>query len=116
MIIHVYIDLDYTYVWIYENGAKELKWRPKLAFFSRQKLSPKSTISKLKGESVLFSFLYPFIFLSLPSFFYFLPVYLAGERPKSLWNQGEIRVFGVEFFSNIFINPDIYLIRTCAPS
>ena len=32
------------YVWIYENGAKELKSRPKRAFFSRQKLCPKSMI------------------------------------------------------------------------
>ena len=30
--------LKYIYVWIYENGAKELNSRPKQAFFSRQKL------------------------------------------------------------------------------
>ena len=66
----------------YKNGARELNSRPKRAFFSRQKLSPKSTTSKLKGKSVLFSFLYPFIFLSLPSFLYFLPVYMAWRRPK----------------------------------
>ena len=35
---------SYIYVWIYENGAKELKSRPKRAFFSGQKLSPKVTI------------------------------------------------------------------------
>ena len=29
-------DLPYNYIWIYENGAKELKSRPKRAFFSRQ--------------------------------------------------------------------------------
>ena len=32
------------YVWIYENGVKNLNSRIKRAFFSRQKLSPKSTI------------------------------------------------------------------------
>ena len=34
----------YIYVWIFENGAKELKSRPKRAFFSRQILFPKVTI------------------------------------------------------------------------
>ena len=53
------------YVWIYENGVEKLNSRLKRAFFSRQKLSPKSTILKLKAKSVLFSFLCPFIFLSL---------------------------------------------------
>ena len=53
------------YVWIYETGAKELKSRLKV------------TIYKLKEKSVLFFFLYPFIFLSLASFRYFLPVYFA---------------------------------------
>ena len=35
----------------------QLNSRPKQAFFSRPKLSPKSTISKLKAKSVLFFFL-----------------------------------------------------------
>ena len=52
---------------------------PKRAFFT-----PKVTIYKLKGKSVLFFFLYPFIFLSLPSFLYFLPVYLAWRPSASL--------------------------------
>ena len=34
-----------NYVWIYENGTKELKSRPKRAFFSRQKLSKSGDIS-----------------------------------------------------------------------
>ena len=37
-----------------------------------------------KGKSVLFPFFYPFIFLSLPSCLYFLPVYMALKRPESL--------------------------------
>ena len=70
----LFFSYDHIYVWIYENDAKELKSRPKRA------------ISKLKGKSVLFSFLYlyPFIFLSLPSFVYFSPVVVAWRRPKSL--------------------------------
>ena len=35
---------DNIYVWIYENGAKKLNSSPERAFFSRQKLSSKSTI------------------------------------------------------------------------
>ena len=68
-------DLQNMYVWIYGfmNGAKDVKSRAKRALFSRYK----------KGESVLFLFLYPFIFLSLPSFLYFLPSYMAwGDRKK----------------------------------
>ena len=66
-------DLQNMYVWIYENGAKDLKSRAKRAFSSRYK----------KGESVLFLFLYPFVFLSLPSFLNFLPSYMAwGDRKK----------------------------------
>ena len=59
----------------------------------------------LKGKSVLFSFLYSFIFLSLPSFLYFLPVYMAWRKTKSLVKSR----CGVEFFSTISINPDIYI-------
>ena len=43
-ILHIVNVCIVNYVWIYENGAKELKSRPKRAFFSRQKLSPKVTI------------------------------------------------------------------------
>ena len=32
------------------------------------------------------------------------------DRINKRRNQGEIRVFGVEFFSTIFINPDILLL------
>ena len=32
---------------------------------------------KIKGKSVLFSFVYPFLCLSLSSFLYFLPFYMA---------------------------------------
>ena len=53
-------------------------------FCSCKKLSWKVTIKNLKGRSVLFSFLWPFILLSLPSFPYFLPVYMAWKPPKSL--------------------------------
>ena len=53
----------------------------------------------LKGDNInikrkvsLFFLTLPFIFLSLLSFLYFLPVYLAWRRPKSLvklrWNKG----------------------------
>ena len=58
VIISIIIAIS-IYVSTYENGAKELNSRPKRAFFSRQKLSPKSTISKLKGKSVLFFFPLP---------------------------------------------------------
>ena len=34
----------YIYVWIFENGLEKFNSRSKRAFFSRQKLSPKSTI------------------------------------------------------------------------
>ena len=39
---------------------------------------------KVKGKSLFFSLLYLFIFLSLNSFLYFLPVDLAWRRPKGL--------------------------------
>ena len=59
-----------------------------------------------KENQSSFPFLYPFIFFSLPSFLSdFMSVYMAWRKPKSSVNSG----FGVEFFSTIFINPDIYL-------
>ena len=52
---------------------------------------------KIKRKSVLFSFFYPFVFLSLPSCL-------------RVWrNQGEIKVIGVEPFTTVFINPDMYI-------
>ena len=41
--IYIYIYI-YIYVWIFENGVEKFNSRFKRAFFSRQKLSPKSTI------------------------------------------------------------------------
>ena len=59
-----------------------------------------------KENQSSFPFLYPFIFFSLPSFLSdFMSVYMAWRKPKSSVNSR----FGVEFFSTIFINPDIYL-------
>ena len=54
--------------------AKELKSRPKRAgFFFLSKVDD----IKIKGKSVFFSFLFPFIFLPLLSFLYFLLADLA---------------------------------------
>ena len=68
------------YVWIYENGAKELKSRP----LSGRFVLSKGDNTKIKGKVGPFFFHYPFIFLSLPSFLYILPVCMAWRRPKRL--------------------------------
>ena len=64
---------------------------------------------KIKSKVSPFFFLYPFSLLSLPSFLYILPFIWLGGGLNVWWNQGEIRVTGGDFFSTIFINPDIYL-------
>ena len=70
LLLYCYLTI---YAWIYENGAEKLNSRPKRAFFDFLQ----SQRYKIKSKSVLFSSLYPFIFLSLPSFLYFLPIYRA---------------------------------------
>ena len=81
----------------YENGAKELISRPNREFFFSRQKSPKVTIFKLKGKSVLFFFLYPFIFRSLPSFLYFLPVYMAWRGPL----QGQKETFSMYWMAEL---------------
>ena len=70
-------DLQNMYVWIYENGAKDLK--------SRANISGRFHLDdiKIKRKVSPFLFLYPFIFLSLPFFLYFLPLTWRGETEKS---------------------------------
>ena len=63
------------------------------------------TIWNLKEKSVLFLLLQPFIFLSLSSFFYILPFYMACRRPKRVAKSRWI-----EFFRTVFINPYLYKI------
>ena len=77
------------YVWIYENGVEKLNSRLKRAFFSRQKLSPKSTIWKLKAKSVLFSF-------PLPVYLHFItflsPLFARFPGLKKAFKFSEIKV------------------------
>ena len=56
-------NIVYNYVWIYENGAKELKSRPKGAF----SFSPETKVNdiKIKGKVSLF-------FLPLPVYLPFI--------------------------------------------
>ena len=91
-LIYIYIYIYFLPVYMAWKRAKSLvkskcNWYQVSSgrFFSRQKLSPKVNIEKLKGKSVLFSFVCTFFFLSLPSFLYFFfwPVYLAWKRAKS---------------------------------
>ena len=98
-----------------------LSWisnRDRAFFFSPETISKVDDIKiikgrDIKGKSVLFCFLYPFIFLSLPSFLHFLPFYMAWRRPKSLVKSRRNNGVVVEFFNTIFISPDInvYTIR-----
>ena len=64
---------------------------------------------KIKRKSVLFSFFCAFIFFSLPSFFYFLPVYMAWKRPKSLVKSkcNWYRVLSGRFFSRQTLSPKV---------
>ena len=92
------------YVWIYEND----ELRPKRAFLSRQK----SYDIKIKRKvSPFFLLLLAYLpFIALLSLFFARFTWLE-EGLKVYWNQGEIWMLGVEFFSTIFINPDIFI--TC---
>ena len=70
-----------NYVWIYENGAVKLKSRPKLAFFSRQKLSLKVDDIKIKRKVSPFFFPLP---VYLPFIFsIFCPFTWLGEGLKA---------------------------------
>ena len=55
--IHFYDLLETIYVWIYENEPKELKSRPKRAFFL--------FLARIKKKVSPLFFLYPFIFFFL---------------------------------------------------
>ena len=59
-------------------------------FFLARNYLQRGRYKNWKHSQSFFSFLYPFILLSLPSCLYFLPVYMAWKRPESLvksrWN------------------------------
>ena len=76
-----------------------------------QKWSGNGDNIKIKRKVSPFLLPLPFIFLSLPLFLYFLPIYMAWRLAKrwvkSRWNKGD----GAKFFITIFINPDISAFR-----
>ena len=79
-------------------------------FFSPETISKRDDIKikKISLLSVFFSFLYPFMLLSLPSCLYFLPVYKAWKWPESLvkprWNW--YHVLRRRFFSQVKFSPE----------
>ena len=87
------------YVWIYENGAIELKSRP---------ISKGDDIKIKRKVSPFFSFFTRLCSFHCPPFSIFCPFTWFESGVKVSLNQGEIRTIGVKFLSTMFINPDIY--------
>ena len=107
----------YIYIWIYENGAKKFKSRPKRAFFfSPETISKVDDIKIKRKVSPFFLPLHVYLpFIAVLSLFFsrFLGLKKALRFSEI---KVKIRVFGIEFFSTIFVNSNIYLTvfaKTC---